>query len=99
MIIEPPQIAHETCPECRVGVLRPARAFYCAWLGGQFLTISDFPAWTCDVCGRRDYDQGALQDLKALLLETNSRRRAGKAGPRPAGLIDPPGARDPGRRG
>ena len=98
MIIESPQAGPETCFECRVGVLRPARAFYCAWVGGQFLTIPDFPAWTCDVCGRREYDHGALKDLRALLFDTSSHRPIGKPGPRSGELIDPLSARDPGRR-
>ncbi|MDX1600650.1 MAG: YgiT-type zinc finger protein [Anaerolineales bacterium] len=99
MIIELPQAARERCLECRVGILQPSRAFYCAWVGGQFLTIPDFPAWSCDVCGRRDYDQGALEDLKALLFNANSRPPIGKPPPRSAELIDPQGALDPSRRG
>lgn len=55
------------CPECRVGHLQSGTAFYGRWVGDTFLTIPDFPAWICDVCGNREYDHLALHDLKATL--------------------------------
>lgn len=36
-------------------------------MGDTFLTIPDFPAWICDVCGAREYDHLALHDLRATL--------------------------------
>lgn len=55
------------CPECRVGHLQSGTAFYGLWVGETFLTIPDFPAWICDVCGAREYDHLALHDLRATL--------------------------------
>lgn len=67
MTTENEQRPRYLCPECRIGALNPRQAFFCSWVGGQFLTVPDFPAWICDVCGRREYDQSALQELQALL--------------------------------
>lgn len=55
------------CPHCRLGHLKPGTAFYCRWMADTFLTIPDFPAWICDVCGNREYDVSALQDLRSAL--------------------------------
>lgn len=88
-----------TCPECRVGALREASAFYCAWADDRFITIPDFPAWTCDVCGRREYDQAALQDLKALLnLEHGPRRSQPEASAQAGDVRGQLGAGEPGPR-
>lgn len=88
-----------TCPECRVGALREASAFYCAWVDNRFITIPDFPAWTCDVCGRREYDQAALQDLKALLrLEPRPRRSPAEGSSQAGDVQSRLGAGEPGPR-
>ncbi|MGA9531129.1 MAG: YgiT-type zinc finger protein [Anaerolineales bacterium] len=55
------------CPECHLGSLHAKTAFYCASVGGQFITIPDFPAWVCDVCGMREYDEGAVLELRTIL--------------------------------
>jgi YgiT-type zinc finger domain-containing protein len=55
------------CPECHVGSLHAGTALYCATIGGQLITVPDFPAWICDVCGLRQYDQPAELELHALL--------------------------------
>jgi hypothetical protein len=36
-------------------------------LGDELITVPDFPAWSCDVCGRREYDTNALNQLSLLL--------------------------------
>jgi YgiT-type zinc finger domain-containing protein len=51
---------------------------YFTWLGDELITVPDFPAWMCDVCGRREYDVHALNQL-SLLLAPN----AGHPSPRP----------------
>ncbi len=51
---------------------------YYTWLGDDLITVPDFPAWVCDVCGRREYDLHALNQLN-LLLNPN----AGKSNARP----------------
>jgi len=40
---------------------------YFTWLGDELITVPNFPAWICDVCGRREYDQKARLWLTALL--------------------------------
>jgi YgiT-type zinc finger domain-containing protein len=47
--------------------LHARTAFYCASVGGQFITIPDFPAWVCDVCGMREYDETAVLELRTIL--------------------------------
>ncbi|KPL79047.1 hypothetical protein ADN00_03950 [Ornatilinea apprima] len=37
------------------------------WLGEEMVMVPDFPAWVCDVCGRREYDQLAMARLSMLL--------------------------------
>lgn len=44
---------------------------YFTWLGDELITVPDFPAWICDVCGRREYDGFALNQL-SLLLSPNA---------------------------
>lgn len=44
---------------------------YYTWLGNELITVPDFPAWVCDMCGRCDYDENALTRL-SLLLSPNA---------------------------
>jgi YgiT-type zinc finger domain-containing protein len=55
------------CPECHAGVMLPRRITYFTWLGGELITVPLFPAWICDVCGRREYDEKAIQWLNMIL--------------------------------
>jgi YgiT-type zinc finger domain-containing protein len=55
------------CPHCMVGVMTPAKAFYCQWSDGHFITAPDFPAWVCDVCGAREYEPQAVLELQTLI--------------------------------
>lgn len=64
------------CPECQMGNLHPRRASYFTTEVGSVICVPDFPAWVCDVCGRREYDPSALAELRAMLdTDRNSRRR------------------------
>ncbi len=59
---------------------------YFTWLGDELITVPDFPAWVCDVCGRREYDERALGWLSTLLNPTAGRpapRRRGQPPTRP----------------
>jgi hypothetical protein len=58
---------YESCPECQVGMLRPATVPYYARLEGILVTVPSFPAWTCDVCRHCEYDEDALDDLRIIL--------------------------------
>jgi len=86
------------CPECQVGALRAANVSYIARIHDRLVTVPDFPAWVCDVCGRREYDEAALAELRAM-LESGAppRRRLGRHLPRPSvARVRPPA--DPRRR-
>jgi len=55
------------CDECQAGVMRLRFITYFAWLGEELVLVPNFPAWVCDVCGRRDYDDKSLSWLSPLL--------------------------------
>lgn len=55
------------CTECQAGQMRRRFLTYFTWLGDELITVPDFPAWVCDVCGRREYDLRALNQLNLLL--------------------------------
>ena len=40
---------------------------YFTWLGDELVLVPNFPAWVCDVCGRRDYDEKSISWLSMLL--------------------------------
>jgi len=70
------------CNECQTGVLRLEYLTYFTWLNQELVTVPNFPAWVCDVCGRRDYDARAIIWLNTLLnpeagRRTPSRRKPG----------------------
>jgi len=55
------------CTECSAGVMHLEFITYFTWLGDELITVPNFPAWICDVCGRREYDEKARTWLSALL--------------------------------
>ncbi|GAB4476704.1 MAG: hypothetical protein Kow0088_14760 [Anaerolineales bacterium] len=70
------QVAH--CPECISGILRLRFMTYFTWLNDELITVPNFPAWVCDVCGRREYDHRAVSWLNTLLnpeAGSNKRRK------------------------
>jgi len=76
-------------------MLRPRLITYFTWLGDELITVQNFPAWVCDVCGKREYDEKAVSWLSMLLNPTagkptrhrqptlRQRARPGSARPRP----------------
>jgi YgiT-type zinc finger domain-containing protein len=72
------------CYECAAGVLQIRHLTYFTWLGGELITVPNFPAWVCDMCGRREYDERAIAWL-AMLLDPNAGKpmRRLKRRPRP----------------
>jgi len=51
------------------------------YLDDELVTVPNFPAWVCDLCGRREYDTRALNQL-VLILSPNAGkppRRRGRA--------------------
>ena len=77
------------CPECQVGNLLPRRVSYFTMEGKSLVSVPDFPAWVCDVCGRREYDSSALAELHAM-LEANRQSLRPRRRLRPKPDADPP---------
>jgi YgiT-type zinc finger domain-containing protein len=59
------------CSECQAGHLHREYISYYTWLGDELITVPDFPAWVCDICGHCEYDENALTRL-SLLLSPNA---------------------------
>lgn len=70
--------------ECQAGQMKRTYVTYYTWLAEELITVPNFPAWVCDVCGRREYDHHALNQL-SLLLSPNAGRS-----PRPRVRPSPP---------
>ncbi|MCX6069626.1 MAG: YgiT-type zinc finger protein [Chloroflexi bacterium] len=86
------------CRECQVGTLQSRPVSYFTVQDGQLVSVPDFPALVCDVCGSTEYDSTALAELHAMLEATRHslrpRRRL-----RPKGDAEPPRpTADPRRR-
>ncbi len=81
-----PGQASARCPKCMVGAMTRTKAFYCQWSDGHFITVPDFPAWVCDVCGAREYEPQAVLELQTLI--EMSHPALSRAPRRPAQGID-----------
>jgi YgiT-type zinc finger domain-containing protein len=40
---------------------------YFTWLDEELVTVPNFPAWVCDMCGRREYESQAIAWLATIL--------------------------------
>lgn len=60
------------------------RVTYFTWLGEELVTAPNFPAWVCDMCGKREYD-GRAVSLLAMILnpEAGKPTRRVKRAPQP----------------
>jgi YgiT-type zinc finger domain-containing protein len=68
---------------------------YFTWLNEELVTVPNFPAWICDVCGRREYDEKAISWLTMLLSPEAghpSTRKPVTHRTRPASAPRPPSA-------
>ena len=66
------------CQHCLAGTLRLRQVVFARWYGGQFITVPNFPAWVCDMCGETEYDSQALEQVETILgTELDLRREAG----------------------
>jgi YgiT-type zinc finger domain-containing protein len=74
------------CNECPAGMMHARMITYFTWMGEELITVPHFPAWVCDMCGKREYDEKAIAWLN-MLLNPN----AGK--PTPHRRRTPPPAR------
>jgi YgiT-type zinc finger domain-containing protein len=61
------------CSECSSGLMHLRFITYFTWLDEELVTVPNFPAWICDVCGRREYDEKAISWL-TMLLSPNAGR-------------------------
>lgn len=71
------------CSECRAGTLKPRHVTYYTWIGSELISVPQFPAWVCDVCGRREYDSKAINWLN-MLLDPNAGKPTAPKRPKPA---------------
>lgn len=82
------------CPECNAGLMRLNYITYFTWLNEELVTVPNFPAWICDLCGRRDFDPRAITWLNTLLNPSAGRSPGRKINqekqpPRPGEPLQP----------
>jgi YgiT-type zinc finger domain-containing protein len=71
------------CTECSAGMMQPRMITYFTWLNEELITVPHFPAWICDMCGRREYDEKAISWLTTFLNPNAGKpTRVRKAPPR-----------------
>jgi len=71
------------CSECQAGVMHLQHITYFTWLDEELITVPNFPAWVCDMCGRREYDSRAISWLVAILNPETGKASTSKRRPRP----------------
>jgi len=57
----------QPCNQCQAGHKRLKLVTLVTWIGDEMITVPDFPAWVCDICGHRNYDNRALAQLNLVL--------------------------------
>jgi YgiT-type zinc finger domain-containing protein len=62
------------CQQCKAGIMHLEYITYFTWLDDDLITVPNFPAWVCDMCGRREYDARAISWLNTLLSPEAGRR-------------------------
>jgi YgiT-type zinc finger domain-containing protein len=72
--IEPPKEHNFPCPECHSGMMRLKYLTYFTWLNDELITVPNFPAWVCDMCGKREYDTRAISWLNTMLSPATGNR-------------------------
>lgn len=71
------------CSECQAGMMHLQHLTYFTWLDEELVTVPNFPAWVCDMCGRREYDQHAISWLVTILNPETGKVPAAKRRARP----------------
>jgi len=69
--------------------MRPRRITYAGYHGDLFIVVPNMPAYICDVCGNRQYDEEALMQLIPLIGPRGESGRAQDLGSEP--MDRPPG--------
>jgi len=66
------------CHECGIGRCRSIATPYLLKIGDHMLVMPDSPAYVCDICGNRFFDDGFLTGVHYLLEQAaaDSRRQA-----------------------
>lgn len=82
------------CTECQAGVMHLQFITYFTWLNDELISVPNFPAWLCDVCGRREYDEKSISWLK-MLLNPDAGRPTGRKPALPRRRPRPPRAPAP----
>jgi YgiT-type zinc finger domain-containing protein len=70
------------CSECQAGMMHLQHLTYFTWLDEELVTVPNFPAWVCDMCGRREYDARAISFLVAILNPETGKTATPKRRPR-----------------
>ena len=63
------------CTECQAGQMHREYVTYFTWLEQELITVPNFPAWVCDMCGLREYDTRAVNWLNTLLNPATGKKR------------------------
>lgn len=66
------------CSECNIGQMHKTTVTYFTWLHGELITVPDFPAWVCDICGKREYDHEAVNQINILFNPMSERWKTHK---------------------
>jgi YgiT-type zinc finger domain-containing protein len=76
-------------------MMHKARVTYFTWLADELITVPDFPAWICDVCGKREYDAEALNRLALLLSPLPAKKASPQVKKAPAKSDSPKASAQP----
>jgi len=82
------------CRECPAGNMHLRHITYFTWLGEELITVPNFPAWICDMCGKREYDERSISWLSMILSpnagkSTQRVKRTRKPDPRKRNISHP----------
>lgn len=86
------------CPHCQAGNLHQQVVVFAHHFEDHFITIPNFPGWVCDLCGAREYDAAALEQLELILGPEADLRRAANRRTRFGPAQSRPSVRPTGRR-
>jgi len=78
----------QSCNRCQAGQKHLRMVTLITWIGEDMITVPDFPAWVCDICGHRSYDNRALAQL-SLVLNPDAGQPINRPYPQ-AGKTNPP---------
>jgi YgiT-type zinc finger domain-containing protein len=56
-----------SCPHCRMGRLDLQLTTYVQLYGETLISVPNTPAWVCDICHARQYDDSAVQRIELLI--------------------------------